>query len=85
MKMWQQIFEGVKHKIFKTKHWITIEAKELSLNKIHCIHKVNNKNISTLDILDGCMVHSNIDMKQPINYKSHGGSKFSRTNLVFFQ
>lgn len=31
------------------------------------------------------MVHSNIDMKQPINYKSLGSSKFSSTNLVFFQ
>jgi hypothetical protein len=76
MKMCQQIFEGVKHKIFKTKHWISIEAKELNLNKIHCIHKVNNKNISTLDILDECMLHSNIDMKQPIDYKSLRNSKF---------
>lgn len=49
-------------KLFNTRssnrNWINIGEKKISLNNIHGIHKIDNKNISTLNILDeGIMNH----------------------------
>jgi hypothetical protein len=50
-----QRIEGIKHKFFKGKIWISVQIKQLSLYKLDNMHEFNNEHISTLCKLDQCV------------------------------
>jgi hypothetical protein len=50
-----QRIEGIEHKFFKGKVWISVQMKKLILCKLDNIHEFNNEHISTLCKLDQCV------------------------------
>ncbi len=53
--MVDQRIEGIKHKFFKGKIWISVQIKQLGLCKLDNMREFNNEHISMLCKLDQCV------------------------------